>query len=157
MDAYKKSSVSVRMFWEESFEENLWGYENWFWRQRYVLELYKLFQGQDIVKTERVKWVEWVLWVRWVGSVVRMHEGNSTRKILLGSPFCQLRQRRPRQRFLNNIKQDIQSTGVIGWWWWAADGGYGPPSAVTPWWWWWLLLLLLSGALYITYCNVLFL
>ena len=46
--------------------------------------------------------------LRWVGHVVRIKEGRSTFKILIGKPI----EKRPRRRCEDNIRMDLKEKGI---------------------------------------------
>jgi hypothetical protein len=52
--------------------------------------------------------------VRWAGHVARMGEKRGAYRILVGRPEGRLPLRRPRPRWEDNIKMDLQD---VGWWW----------------------------------------
>ena len=49
--------------------------------------------------------------MRWAGHVARMEEGRGVHKVLVGKPEGQRRLGRPRRRWEDNIKMDLQEVG----------------------------------------------
>ena len=49
--------------------------------------------------------------MRWAGHVARMGEGRGVRRVLVGKPEGKRPLRRPRHRWENNIKMDLQEVG----------------------------------------------
>ena len=57
-----------------------------------------------------------ILWMvsrrlRWAGHVARMEEGRGVHKVLVGKPEGKRPLGRPRRRWENNIKMDVQEVG----------------------------------------------
>ena len=50
--------------------------------------------------------------MRWAGHVVRMEEGRSTFKTLTGKPPGKRRLGRPRRRWENNIRMDLEEIAI---------------------------------------------
>ena len=50
--------------------------------------------------------------LRWAGHVARMEEGKSGFKILTGKPAGKRPLGRPRRRWENNIKMDLEEIGI---------------------------------------------
>jgi hypothetical protein len=53
--------------------------------------------------------------IKWVGHVARMGEGRGAYRILVGSPERRLPLGRPRRRWEDNIKMDLQEVGWGAW------------------------------------------
>ena len=51
--------------------------------------------------------------LRWAGHVVRMEEGRSAFKILTGKPTKKRPLERPRRRWEDNIRMDLEEIGII--------------------------------------------
>ena len=49
--------------------------------------------------------------MRWAGHVARMEEGRGVHKFLVGKPEGKRPLERPRRRWVNNIKMDLQEEG----------------------------------------------
>jgi hypothetical protein len=49
--------------------------------------------------------------IRWAGHVARMGEGRSVHRVLLGKPEGKRTLGRPRRRWEDNIKRDLQEVG----------------------------------------------
>ena len=54
--------------------------------------------------------------MRWAGHVARMGEGRGVRRVLVGKPEGKRSLRRPRSRWEDNIKMDLQEVGGGGAW-----------------------------------------
>ena len=52
--------------------------------------------------------------MRWAGHVARMGEGRGVHKVLVGKPEGKRPLGRPRRRWENNIKMDLQEVGCVG-------------------------------------------
>ena len=52
--------------------------------------------------------------MRWAGHVARMAEGRSVHRVLVGKPEGKMPVGRPRRRWENNIKMDLQELGGGG-------------------------------------------
>ena len=50
--------------------------------------------------------------MRWAGHVARMEEGRSTFKILTGKPTGNRPLGRPRRRWVDNIRMDLEEIGI---------------------------------------------
>jgi hypothetical protein len=50
--------------------------------------------------------------LRWAGHVSRMEEGRSAFKILTGKPTGKRPLRRPRRRYEDNIRMDLEEIGI---------------------------------------------
>ena len=50
--------------------------------------------------------------LRWVGHVARMEEGRSAFKILTGKPTGKRPLRRPRRRWEDDIRMDLEEIGI---------------------------------------------
>ena len=61
--------------------------------------------------------------MRWAGHVARMQEGRSAFKILTGKPTGKIPLGRPRHRWEDNIRMDLEEIGInVGNW--AQDRDY---------------------------------
>ena len=50
--------------------------------------------------------------MRWAGHIARMEEGRSTFKILTGKPIGKRPLARPRRRWDDNIRMDLEKIGI---------------------------------------------
>ena len=80
------------------------------WRKLHNEDLYSLLNIVRVVKSRRM---------RWVGHVARMGEGRCVRRVLVGIPEGKRPLGRPRRRWEDNIKMDLQE--VVGGLW-GLDG-----------------------------------
>ena len=55
-----------------------------------------------------------LLYLRWAGHVARMEEGRSALKILAGKPTGKRPLGRPRRRWEDNIRMDLEEIGING-------------------------------------------
>ena len=66
--------------------------------------------------------------MRWAGHVARMVEDRGLQRVLVGKPEGKRPLGRPRRRWEDNIKMDLQEVGVVGTGWsWlriGTDGGH---------------------------------
>jgi hypothetical protein len=83
--------------------------ENGACRIRTNTELMELCDELDIV-TE----VEWMR-LRWLGHVERISDDRSTKKLYSNKPEGLRLVRRPRKRWLEEVKQNLKQMGVRGW------------------------------------------
>jgi hypothetical protein len=81
------------------------------WRKLHNEELHDLYSSPTIL------WLKTLRRMRWVGHVGRMGEGRDVYGILVGKPEGKKPLGRPRHRWKNNIKMDLQETecGDIDW------------------------------------------
>jgi len=65
--------------------------------------------------------------MRWAGHVARMGEGRAVHRFLVGKPEGKRPLGRPRRRWEDNIKMDLQEVGgVVGTGWsWLREGTGG--------------------------------
>jgi len=70
-------------------------------------DLYSLPNIVRVVKSRRM---------RWVGNVARMGEGRGVHRFLVGKPEGKRPLWRPRRRWKDNIKRDLQEVGGCGDW-----------------------------------------
>ena len=76
--------------------------ENGEWRKLHNEELHSLYRSPRIVRVIKCRKL------RWAGHVARMEECRSAFKILVGKPIG----RRPRHRWEDNIRMDLEEIGV---------------------------------------------
>ena len=91
------------------------------WRKLHNEELRDLYSLPNIVRV--VKWRR----MRWAGHVVRMGEGGRVHRVLVGKPEGKRPLGRPRRRWEDNIKMDLQEVGWVetGWSWLRIGTGGG--------------------------------
>jgi hypothetical protein len=78
------------------------------WRRLHNEELNGLYSSPNIVQVIKSRKM------RWVGHVAHMGEGRGTYRILVGSPEGRRPLRRPRHRWEDNTKIDLQEVGWGG-------------------------------------------
>ena len=84
-------------------------------------ELNDLYSSPNIVEVVKLRRM------RWAGHVVCMEEGRGVHKVLVGKPEGKRPLGRPRRRWEDNIKMDLQEVeGVVGTGWsWLRIGTGG--------------------------------
>ena len=75
------------------------------WKKLYNEELSDLFPLPNIVRVVKSRRM------RWAGHVVRMGEGKGVHRVLVGTPEGKRPLGRPRRRWEDNIKMDLQEVG----------------------------------------------
>ena len=74
------------------------------WRRLHNQELHSLYRSPfRVIKSRRL---------RWAGHVARMEEGRSAFKILAGKPTGRRHLGRPRRRWEDNIRMDLEEIGI---------------------------------------------
>jgi hypothetical protein len=76
------------------------------WRKLYNEELRDLYYSPSIITLIKSRWM------RWVGHVARMGEKRNAYRLLVGKPKGKRPLRRPRRRWVDNIRMDL---GEVGW------------------------------------------
>jgi hypothetical protein len=81
------------------------------WRRLYNEELNGLYSSPNIVRVMKSRRM------RWAGHVARMGERRGVYRVLVGKPEGKRALGRPRRRWEDNIKMDIQEEGcgVMDW------------------------------------------
>ena len=75
------------------------------WRKLHNEELNYLYCSPNILRV--IKWRR----MRWAGHVARMEEGGDVHKVLVGKPEGKRPLGRPRRRWEDIIKMDLQEVG----------------------------------------------
>ena len=76
------------------------------WRRLHNEELHSLYRSPNIVRVNKSRRV------RWAGHVTRMEEGRSAFKILTGKSTGKRPLWRPRRRWEDNIRMDLEEIGI---------------------------------------------
>ena len=76
------------------------------WRKLHNVELSDLYSLPNIVRVVKSKRMRWA-----AGHVVRMGEGRGVYRVLVGKPEGKRTLERPRHRWENNNKMDLQEVG----------------------------------------------
>ena len=77
------------------------------WRKLYNEELNSLYSSSNIVRVIKSRRM------RWAGHVARMEEGRDVHKVLVGNPEGKRPLGRPRRRWEDNIKMDLEEVGRV--------------------------------------------
>ena len=75
------------------------------WRKLHNEELSGLYSLPNVVRVVKSRRI------RWTGHVARMGEGRVVHKVLVGKPEGKRPLGRPRRRWQDNIKMDLQELG----------------------------------------------
>jgi hypothetical protein len=75
------------------------------WRRLHNEVLYDLYSSPNIIRVIKSRGI------KWAGHVARMGEGTDAYRILVGRPDGKRPLVRPRRRWDNNIKMDLQEVG----------------------------------------------
>jgi hypothetical protein len=78
------------------------------WRKRHLEELHDLYSSPTIVRMIKSKRM------RWAGHVARVGEGRGVYRVLVVKPEGKRPLGRPRRRWEDNIKADLQEVGCGG-------------------------------------------
>ena len=76
------------------------------WRRLHNEELHSLYRSPNIVRVIKSRRL------RWAGHVARMEEGRSAFKILTGKPTGKKPLGRPRRRWEDNIRMNLEEIGI---------------------------------------------
>jgi len=77
------------------------------WRRLHNKELNNLYSSPNILRV--IKWRR----MRWAGHVARMGEERGVYRVLVGKPEGKRPPGRPRLRWLDNIRMDLQEVGCV--------------------------------------------
>jgi hypothetical protein len=80
------------------------------WRRLYNGELNDLYSSPNIIRVIKLRRM------RWAGRVACLGEGRGAYRILVGRPEGRRPLGRPRRRWEDNIKMDLQEVGCVGAW-----------------------------------------
>ena len=94
-----EKSILRRLFWTKRDE-------NGERRRLHNEELHHLYRSHNIVRLIKSRRI------RWVGHVARMEEGRSAFKILTGKLIGKRPLGRPRRRWEDNIRMDLEEIGI---------------------------------------------
>jgi hypothetical protein len=91
------------------------------WRKLHNEELSDLYSLPNIVRVVKSRRM------RWADHVARMGEGRSVHRVLVGEPEGRRPLGRPRRRWEDNIRMDLQEVGGScgAGWSWLSIGTYG--------------------------------
>ena len=78
------------------------------WRKLHNVELNDLYTSPNIVRVIKSRRI------RWAGHVARMGERRGVYRVLVGKPEGKRPLGRPRRRWEDNIKMDLQEVGFWG-------------------------------------------
>ena len=78
------------------------------WRKLHNEELSDLYSLPNIVRVVKLRKM------RWAGHVACMGEGRGVHRVVVGRPEGKRPLRRPRHRWEDNIKMDLQEVDVVG-------------------------------------------
>jgi len=81
------------------------------WRKLHNEELNDMYCSHNIVRVMKSRRM------RWAGNVARMGERRAVSRGLVGKPMGNIPLRRPRLRWEDNIKMDLQEVGCGGMEW----------------------------------------
>ena len=79
------------------------------WRKLHNEELNDLYSSPSIVRVIKSRRM------RWAGHVARVEEGRGVHRVLVGKPEGKIPLGRPRRRWEDNIKMDLQEGGCGDW------------------------------------------
>jgi hypothetical protein len=79
------------------------------WRKLHIEELRDLYSLPNVVRVVKSR-------MRWAGHVESMAEGRGVHRVLVGKPEGKRPLGRPRHRWEDNIKMDLQEVGGDGEW-----------------------------------------
>jgi hypothetical protein len=77
------------------------------WRKLHNEELHNLYSSSSIIRMINSRRM------RWIGHVARMEAKRNSYRILVGKPEGTRPLKRPRRRWMNNIKMDLRQDEVV--------------------------------------------
>jgi len=77
------------------------------WRRLHNAELNELYASPNIVRVIKSRRM------RWAGHVARMGEEREVYRVLVGKPKGKIPLGRPRRRWADNIRMDLQEVGCV--------------------------------------------
>jgi hypothetical protein len=77
------------------------------WRKLHNEELNDLYSSPNIVRVVKSRRI------RWTGHVARMEEDRGAQRVLVGKPEGKMLLGRPRRRWEDNIKMNLQEVGGV--------------------------------------------
>ena len=83
--------------------------ENGIWRIRKNYEMNELMGNADTVRFIKSRRMSWL------GHAMRIHGGRMPRRISECKPMGRRIRGRPRKRWIEDVEEDIQTTGIRGW------------------------------------------
>jgi hypothetical protein len=75
------------------------------WRKLRNEELHDLYSSPSIIRIMKQKRT------RWAGHIARMEEKKNTYRLLVGKPVGKMLLRKPRRRWVDNIRMDLVEVG----------------------------------------------
>jgi hypothetical protein len=107
----KKSSIQKLLIFERKFLRKIFGptRENQLWRIKTNDELDKLIKHQNIINHIKA------LRLSWFGHVQRMPDSRTAKKIFHWTPLTVRYKGRPKQRWEDDIIQDIRQLNIKYW------------------------------------------
>jgi hypothetical protein len=102
------------------------------WRKLHNEELHNLYSSPSIIRVIKSRWM------RWAGHVARMGERRNAYRILVGKLEGKRPLRRPRRRWVDNIKMNLREVGWDGRDWidlveGSCERGDEPPGSIICW------------------------
>ena len=85
---------------------------NWFRESKHKRNIFIKYSFEvDLYSLPKILWVVKSRRMRWAGNVALMGEGRGVRRVLVGKPEGKRPLGRPRRRWDDNIKMDLQEVG----------------------------------------------
>ena len=100
-----REGCRLRVF-ENRILRRIFGPKSGEWRRLHNEELYNLYRSPNLVRVIKSRKL------KWAGLVVRMEDGRSAFKILTGKPTGKRPLGRPRRRWEDNIRMDLEEIGI---------------------------------------------
>ena len=107
----KDSSIQKLMIFERKILRKIFGprRENQLWRVKTNDELDELINHQNIINHIKA------LWLSWFGHIQRMSDSTNVKKIYKWTPLTTHFKGRPKQRWEDNVMQDIHQMKIKNW------------------------------------------